>query len=47
MGIIDSKKTYRAPQIELVDLNIQGVLCQDSGTGAATINDYKEDQLVW
>lgn len=45
MSVIDSIKAYKAPQAEVVEANIQGVLCQS--TGAVTIEDYTEEKLDW
>lgn len=39
MGVIDSNMSYSAPQIEVVVLNAQGVLC-GSLDGTPGINEY-------
>ncbi len=44
-------KDYFSPQIKVVEINAQSVLCQSSGsdadTGSVTINGYTEDELDW
>ncbi len=39
MEIIDLKKTYKAPEAEVIEINVQGVLCQ-SGNGSMYERDF-------
>ena len=46
MEILDSKKTYKAPKAKVVEVNVQGMLCQSNGnTENFTLgsNSYNED----
>lgn len=36
---IDSKKEYEAPQMEVMDFKIQGVLCDSTPPGGDLIDD--------
>lgn len=40
MGIIDSKTTYKAPQAEVIEVKVQGVLCQSNGNMSMYEKDY-------
>lgn len=45
MEIIDSKKAYKAPQAKTIEVNVQGMLCQSTGTEKFSMsgNSYGED----
>ena len=43
MEIIDSKKAYKAPKAKVVEVNVQGMLCQTSLTSNG-INDMTVDE---
>ncbi|MCQ2138702.1 MAG: hypothetical protein MJY60_08380 [Bacteroidales bacterium] len=47
MSIIDSKNAYKAPHVNVVEVNEKGAVCQSSGSGAVNIEGYTEDQLNW
>ena len=49
MGIIDSKTTYKAPRVKVVEVNVQGVLCQSVTGGFGVSNNTVErgDDSDW
>ena len=47
MGIIDSKKTYKAPRAEVIEVNMQNVLCQSGDTEKFILGDNRYDESEW
>lgn len=47
MGIIDSKKAYKAPCAKVIKANAKSVICQSTDSGAVTIDGYIEENLDW
>ena len=50
MKLIDSKKVYKAPISKVVEVNVQGMLCQSFNGGFGVSNDGnvgKGDDSVW
>ena len=47
MEILGSKKTYKAPLAKVVEVNVQGVLCQSTGTEKFSMsgNSYDDDDF--
>ena len=49
MEILDTKKAYKAPRVKVVEVNVQGVLCESS-YGTFTLTDdqvEKGSDDVW
>ena len=44
MEVIDSKTIYKTPQVKIIEVNVQGVLCQSGGITSMTVDkDGGED----
>lgn len=47
MEILDSKKAYEAPRAKVLEVNVQGVLCQSGGTEKFGMSGYSYDDADW
>ena len=39
MEVIDSKTIYKTPQVNIIEVNVQGVLCQSGGITSMTVDE--------
>ena len=47
MEVLDSKKAYKAPQAKMVEANVQGMLCQSTGTEKFSMSGNSYDEDSW
>lgn len=47
MEIKDPKTAYKAPQAKVLEVNVQGVLCQSGGTEKFGMSGYSYDDADW
>ena len=43
----DSRTQYKAPRVNVIQVDPHGVLCGSTDTGAVTIEGYTEETLEW
>ena len=47
MEIKDPKTAYNAPQAKVLEVNVQGGLCQSGGTEKCGMSGYSYDDADW